>query len=255
MGRAFAIGFGYHAAGPPLQDGDVVRVLFLMLLLANLLYLAWATWIAPPAALAGLATPSAPDRRGIRLLRESPLSQELSAHGARSETQGASGQPSAECVSVGPFLTRSQAELAAAQLQRLGFTSRPRAATDEIRVGQWVRVSNLATAEDAANALAALKAAGLTDAEIVREDPPANTVSLGVFAEAGRAAAVGEIARQAGFAAQISVRTRSADVVWLDVDRRENGSLPGLDVLGAGADASGPPLELRACPASGTPAG
>jgi hypothetical protein len=66
---------------------------------------------------------------------------------------------------------------------------------------------------------------------------------------------VGEIARQAGFAAQISVRTRSADVVWLDVGRRENGSLPGLDVLGAGADASGPPLELRACPASGTPAG
>lgn len=232
-----------------------MRVLFLTLLLANLLFLAWVTWIAPPAALAGLATPSAPDRRGIRLLRESPLSRELSADGAGSDTQSASEQLGAECVSIGPFLTRAQAEPAAARLQRLGFTSRLRASTDEIRVGQWVRVPNLATAEDAANALAALKAAGLTDAEIVREDPPANTVSLGVFGEAGRAAAVGEIARQAGFAAQISARTRSADVFWLDVGRRENGSLPGLDALGAGADASGPTLELRACPASGTPAG
>ena len=226
-----------------------------MLLLANLLFLAWVTWVAPPAALAGLATPSAPDRRGIRLLRESPLSRELPANGAGSDTQGPSEQLSAECVSVGPFLARTQAELAAAQLQRLGFTSRLRAATDEINVGQWVRVPNLATAEDATNALAALQAAGLTDAEIVRGDPPANTVSLGVFREASRATEVGEIARRAGFTAEISGRTRSANVFWLDVDRRANGSLPGLDALGAGVDASGPPLELRACPASDTPAG
>jgi len=228
-----------------------VRVFFLMLLLANLLFLAWATWIAPPAPPAGLATPSTPDRRGIRLLRESPLSRELPSAGA----QGAGEPPSAQCVSAGPFLERAQAELAGVQLQRLGFTSRLRASTDEIRVGQWVRVPNLATAEDAANALAALKAAGLADAEIVHENPSANTVSLGVFAEASRAAEVGEIARRAGFTPEISERTRRADVFWLDVDRRENGSLPGLDALQPEAAAGAPPLELRACPASGTPAG
>jgi hypothetical protein len=226
-----------------------------MLLLANLLFLAWVTWIAPPAPPAGLATPSAPDRHGIRLLSESPLARELSSKDAGPDTRGAAEQLSAECVSAGPFLERAQAENAAAQLQRLGFTSRLRASTDEIRVGQWVRVPNLATAEDATNALAALKAAGLTDAEIVSEDTAANTVSLGVFGEANRAAEVGEIARKAGFAPETSERTRSADVFWLDVDRRENGSLPGLDALETGGGASGQPLELRACPASDTPAG
>jgi len=221
-----------------------------MLLLANLLFLAWGTWIAPPAPLAGLATPSAPDRRAIRLLREAP-----SAGGSAQTAPAPAGQAEADCVSAGPFLERAQAEVAASQMQRLGFNSRLRASKDSIRVGQWVRVPNLATAEDAANALAALKAAGLVDAEIVREDPPSNTVSLGVFGEAARAAQVVEIARKAGFTPQVSDRTRTSDVFWLDVDRLENGSLPDFDALGARTADSAPPLELRACPASPAPAG
>jgi hypothetical protein len=231
-----------------------LRALFLMLLLANLLFLAWATWIAPPAPLAGMATPSAPDRRAIRLLREAPA-QGAAAQPASAASAAAADQQQAACVSAGPFLERAQAEVAASQLQKLGFTSRLRAATEQIRVGQWVRVPNLATAEDAANALAALKAAGVADAEIVHEDPPANTVSLGVFGEPARAAQVAEIARKAGFSPEVSDRTRSADVFWLDVDRRENGSLPGLDAVGPKAAESAPPLELRACPASPAPAG
>jgi hypothetical protein len=221
-----------------------------MLLLANLLFLAWGTWIAPPAPLAGMATPSAPDRRAIRLLREAP-----SAGGSAQPATAQAGQAEADCVSAGPFLERAQAEVAASQLQKLGFNSRMRASTDEIRVGQWVRVSNLATAEDATNALAALKAAGLPDAEIVRGDPPSNTVSLGVFGEPARAAQVAEIARKAGFTPEVSDRTRSAGVFWLDVDRLENGSLPDLGVLGTRPAAAAPPLELRACPASPAPAG
>jgi len=226
-----------------------------MLLLANLLFLAWAAWIAPPPPLAGLATPSAPDRRGIRLLRESPVSPRLPSRGADPASRPAAEPSGAECVSAGPFLDRAQAQGAAAQLQRRGFTSRLRTATDEIRVGQWVRVPNLATAEDAANALAALKAAGLADAEIVHEDSPGNIVSVGVFGEASRADEAVAIVRSAGFAPAVSERTRTAEVFWLDVDRRENGSLPELEVLGTAAQAAAPPLELRACPASGTSAG
>ncbi len=227
-----------------------MRALFLMLLLANLLLLAWAMWIAPPAPLAGMATPSAPDRRAIRLLREAP-----SAAGPAQAASAPAGQAEADCVSAGPFLERAQAEVAASQLQRLGFTSRLRAANDEIRVGQWVRVPNLATAEDAANALAALKAAGLADAEIVRENPPSNTVSLGVFGEPVRAAQVVELARKAGFTPEVSDRTRTANVFWLDVDRLQNGSLPGLEALGARTADAAPPLELRTCPAGPAPAG
>lgn len=231
-----------------------MRALFLMLLLANLLFLAWAKWIAPPAPLAGQATPSAPDRRAIRLLREAPAPGE-----AGSATPGTGGVAStlqeANCVSAGPYLERAQAETASSQLQRLGFNSRLRSSTDDIRVGDWVRVPNLATPDDAANALAALKAAGLSDAEIVSEDPPSNTISLGVFGEPARAADAAEVARRAGFTPEVSPRTRATDVFWLDIDRLENGSLPGLDAIGPAAGVAAPPLELRACPAAAAPAG
>jgi hypothetical protein len=226
----------------------LLRALFLLLLLANLLFLAWATWIAPPAPLAGQATPSAPDRSSIRLLRESP------AAAAGAATSDSKALDAATCVSAGPFLERAQAEIAASELQRLGFKSRLRPSTDEIRVGQWVRVPNLATADDAANALAAIKAAGLPDAEIVAEQAASNTISLGVFGDPVRAAQAVEVARKAGFTPEVSDRTRTADVYWLDVDRLENGGLPGVDALGPAAGPAAPPLELRACPAA-APAG
>lgn len=228
-----------------------MRALFLMLLLANLLFLAWARWIAPPAPLAGQATPSAPDRNAIRLLRESPAS----AAAAQAATSGGAVLDAATCVSAGPFLERAQAEIAASELQRRGFQSRLRSSTDEIRVGQWVRVPNLATADDAANALAAIKAAGMPDAEIVTEEPASNTISLGVFGDPARAAQAVAVARKAGFTPEVSDRTRTADVFWLDVDRLENGGLPGVDALGPASGPAAPPLELRACPATAAPAG
>jgi hypothetical protein len=152
---------------------------------------------------------SAPDRRAIRLLRETP-----SAGGSAQPARSSTGQVESGCVSAGPFVERAQAEMAASQLQKLGFKSRLRASNDEIRVGKWVRVPNLATAEDATNALAALKAAGVADAEIVREDPSSNTVSLGVFGEPARAAGR-RVGPQGRFLAVGERRTRTADVSGL----------------------------------------
>ncbi len=229
-----------------------MRALFLLLLLANLLFLAWATWISPPAPLAGQATPSAPDRKAIRLLREAREAEPAAAAAGAAAT---ADLQAAACVSLGPFLTPAQAEAAGARLTRLGFTYRTRAATDEVRVGLWVRVADLATPEDAATALAALRTAGLADAEAVTDETAGNLISLGVFAEPERAAAVAERARQAGYATETSDRTRAADVSWLDVDRQANGGLPALDATGIEAGAGEPPLELRACPAAEAPAG
>ena len=167
-----------------------MRVLFLLLLLVNLLFLAWIRWVAPtevtaqavPSAAAGKLQP-------IRLQREpvtaaSPADPELGS-------TAAAAIAAATCVSVGPFASLQQAAVTSAALQRLGFaTHAPRAATDEVRVGSWVRVPNLATPEDAANALASLQAAGLTDAYVVAEGEPGNAVSVGVFADPARAAEV-----------------------------------------------------------------
>lgn len=229
-----------------------MRALFLLLLLANLLMLSWSTWIAPPAALAGVATPSAPDRAAIRLSRESPAPPGTRSGGASYPLQDLAG---VACVSAGPYLERGRADAAAAQLQRLGFTSRLRPSHEMVHDGFQVRVPDLATPEDAANALAALKAAGLRDAYIVSDDTAANAVSIGIFDTASRASEAVDVARRAGFAAAASARTRAADVFWLDIDRQENGGLPPFDQLGAGPSEAEPSLEFRPCPASAAPAG
>ncbi len=216
-----------------------MRALFLLLLLANILFLAWSRWIAPPSQMAGHATPSGSDTGAIRLLREAPLAQELASDPLLGQGVG--------CVSAGPYTDRAAAEQAAARLTAQGFTSRLRESRDEVWVGQWVRIEDLATPEDAANALAALHAAGITDAYVLSDETPGNVVSLGVFETPARVEQVSAIARQAGFRPQAVDRFRASDVVWLDVDRRANAGLPGPEMLQGSGEPRGR-LELRACP-------
>jgi hypothetical protein len=225
-----------------------VRALFLLLLLANILFLAWTQWVAPTPAVAGRPTPSSTSTRSIRLLREAPLAQELST-----ALQGV-GLPGAArddvgCVSGGPFLEKIAAEAAAARLGKLGYSSRLRASREEVRVGQWVRVEDLATPDDAANALETLRAAGLSDAYLLADEPPGNVLSLGVFADASKAAAAAAIAQRAGFTPKTEDRFHTEDVFWLDVDRQANGGFPGLEVF-QGDGHSPAPLELKPCPSS-----
>ena len=228
-----------------------MRALFLLLLLANLLFLGWVTWVEPQAPPAGAATPSAPDSHSIHLLREAAPAASAAPSGTAAPV---APDAAATCLSAGPFLERVQAEAAARHLSGLGFKSRLRAATEAVKVGQWVHVPNLATPEDARNALSALKAVGLMDAEVVHDGTPGTTISIGVFGEPARAAAAVATARTAGFTAEVSDRTRPADVWWLDVDRQENGGLPTLEALGV-TRSTEPPLELRACPAPARPGG
>ena len=228
-----------------------MRVLFLLLLLANLLFLAWNEWIATPPSRPGQsvrATEAGPNR--LRLVRELPGGEATGGSAANVPLM-----PAADCVSAGPFLDQAAANRTAARLGGLGYVSRLRSGIEDVRVGQWVRVVNLATADDADNALSALRAAGATDAEVVGDDGSGVVVSLGVFSDAERTLAAIDIARRAGYAAEASDRLRTAEVYWLDVDRLANGGLPGPEAIDeAGTPGSELPLELRACPAQ-PPAG
>jgi hypothetical protein len=232
-----------------------LRALFLLLLLANILFLAWTQWVAPAPVVAGRPTPSSDAKASsIRLVREAPLA------GARSSSVqpaglGESAGGGLTCVSGGPFLDQAEAAMAAGRLERLGFTSRQRSSRDDVWVGQWVRVENLATADDAANALASLRTAGIADAYVLADEPPGNVVSLGVFGDPAKAAAAAAAAQKAGFTTLTEDRFRQADVVWLDVDRQANAGLPGLEVF-QGEGAQRTRLELRPCPVTpgtGTP--
>lgn len=228
-----------------------VRALFLLLLLANVLFLAWTQWVEVPAAAQRSATTgSAGALQPIRLQREVTGAPSPATTGG--ETAGnALDVTAAACVSAGPFATQAQAAAASADLQRLGFTSHLRKATDDVRVGTWVRVEDLATPEDANNALVALHTAGLHDAYVLNEGGPGTTVSVGVYADPHRAEEVAQAVTRAGFTPQASDRRRTLDVVWLDIDRQSNGGLPSLDALGPPVE-GGLPLELRACPGPAT---
>jgi hypothetical protein len=225
-----------------------LRALFLLLLLANLLFLAWTRWVAPT----GSPTPSSASavESPLRPIR---LRQEVQAAGTApmGTTPAATdaGIAAASCVSVGPYADQAQADAAAAALQRMGFAARLRTATDEVRVGAWVRVIDLATPADASNAQVALQAAGLAGATVVPDDVSLNVVSVGVYADPQRAAEVADSVTRAGFKPQLSDRLRTMDVFWLDVDRQANGGIPELGDAGPVAD-SGLPLELRVCPSS-----
>ncbi len=229
-----------------------MRVLFLLLLLANLLFLAWTRWVVPPAPAVLEAPASSREMQPIRLRSEAPAAPE--ATGAAAAMDSTPNLLAASCVSVGPFIDPTHADAATAQLGRLGFTSRRRVSQDEVRVGYWVRVPNLATPEDATNALAMLQAAGLSDAYIVAEGEPGNTVSIGVYADPRRAAEVAATAQEAGLTTETSDRLRTLEVLWLDIDRQANGGLPALESLGAPPE-GGLPYDMRACPAATSPAG
>ncbi len=213
-----------------------MRALFLVLLLANLLFLAWSRWVAPLPDVGGRATPASPAQASIRLMREATPAAVAAPTG-----------PAATCVSGGPYLDRAAAEQAATNLAVLGYTSRLRPSRDQVWVGQWVRVDDLATPEDAQNVLATLKAAGLGDAFVLADGSPGNVVSLGIFSDPARVDEVMAIAQNAGFAPRSDDHYRVADVFWLDVDRVANEGLPGAEPFEV-AGGQAPRIELRACP-------
>lgn len=220
-----------------------MRVLFLLLLLANVLFLAWTSWVVKPQPAARSAAAASATLHPIRLKSEQTQAGEAAALAISNDLQAAT------CVSIGPFITPAHADQARLQLERLGFTSRRRISQDEVRVGYWVRIPNLATPADATNALATLQSAGLTDASIVDEDEPGATLSVGVYADPGKAAEVTAAVQRAGFTPETSDRLRQLEVLWLDVDRQANGGTPSLDALGPPPDGA-LPYDLRACPVS-----
>ena len=217
-----------------------------MLLLANVLFFGWSRWVAPSQAGPVAATTDRARLRSIRLVTEQPDPTGGSSVGPGQDPQQVAAALS-DCVSFGPFLESSRAQAAATRLRDQGFTLTLRDSRDEVWVGQWVRLDRLPNADAAAAALTGLRAAGLTDAYLLTEEAPGTVISLGVFADAQRAQDVAGLVRDAGFEATIGDRFRTADVVWLDIDRRSNAGLPALEGLQASAGPTAR-LELRPCP-------
>jgi hypothetical protein len=223
-----------------------VRGLFLLLLLINVLFFGWSQWVAPSQAGALPSSETQAPLQRIRLVTEGPGSEPMTA--ATGSTAYSGSVASADCVSAGPFLEPGRAQAAAARLRDQGFALELRQSRDEVWVGQWVRLDQLPNADAATAALAGLRAAGLSDAYLLTDEAPGTVISLGVFSDARRAQDIAGLASDAGYQVTVGDRFRTADVTWLDIDRRSYAGLPSLEPLQASAGAAAR-LELRPCPA------
>jgi hypothetical protein len=207
-----------------------MRTLLLVLLFLNLVFFAYTRLVgeagdAPAAADEGPAVP--------RLL--------LVGEGGRAQPR---------CDSVGPFTDQAAAERAAAWLLAGQHVSRLRSTEAPGPTNYWVAITTK-TLQDAAKIALRLRAAGVTDVEIMPPETGATqgTVSLGIYSE--RARAQRRIEGLARFAVKpvIVEQPRTVTSWWLDLDRRPREAALDPGVVAKAAEEPGT-LTVVACPVS-----
>jgi hypothetical protein len=243
-----------------------VRVVVLVLLALNLVYLAWAGWIDAPAP----APPPTPAKAGdplpqlVLVSEHLPRAATASPPSATSPAAAASTsltQPvtsttppvaSERCVSVGPFNDLAQAARGAALLHDRGFEPKQRAEQGEQWEGYWVSVGGLRSPADETKLMKALDRAGIHDAHSMPAEQGEKRVSVGLFSERDRAEKRAQAVKKLGFTADISERTQPGTVYWIDMDiGATERSVPTAGLLSL--EDTGSRLEIRVCPSIESP--
>jgi hypothetical protein len=233
-----------------------MRNLVLALVLLNLGFFAYAAWIDSPRRADGDGAPALPKlllasefaqaaQSAEEPARPAPPQEAITPRSA-APTTGVSPEShgSATCLAVGPFNDPSLAAKASSALQDLGLTPRERRTPGEVTDGFWVHVENIATAADQSRVMRELLQAGLVDASPIQSADQTRHISVGIFSDRGRAERRAKSVQRLGIDAQVSPRTHSGTVYWLEMEPK--GNQPSLPIEGI-AQTEGAPLELRAC--------
>jgi hypothetical protein len=193
-----------------------MRAILLTLVLLNLLFLAWATWIDAPVA----GAPAAASLPALTVLAASPAKV----------PRPATAPPTLRCASLGPLpdaaaATAVQAALTAQQLTGLG-----RQGVGEELEGYWVRVERLGDEAARKRAIGRLERAGVHGV-VPLSDP--GQLSAGVFAEQAAADKRAALVRSAGFKPVVEPRNRAVTQFWIDVQLPVDMPLPAIEALTA----------------------
>ncbi|QOJ33206.1 MAG: SPOR domain-containing protein [Gammaproteobacteria bacterium] len=240
--------------------GMVVRSLFLVLLLANLLFAGWRLWVAPPELpphqlkepgkearirVATLERTARPGRdAGGQTAGGAPTTGLAGADA--SATPAAAGS---SCSRIGPIGDGQVADALRAALAARGLRATTMVEAGQIWVGHWVQLESVPTREAADRMVARLAAGGLPDAYVFQSAPPFS-VSLGVFRDKDRADKVAAAAAALGFHPQLTDRYRSGAQYWLYLQVASD-ALP----LGELPAEPGPGLQAESVPCSTMPVG
>lgn len=260
-----------------------MRTVFLLLLSANLLFLAWARWIDSPReeaqqdALAhlprlqlvtqpsGAGTQSASPQGAepaVAPVPNGPASAPApgpvpqgSVPRVRTEQvalRGSDSPPS--CTSVGPFGDLASAARAAGLLTQRGFQLRQRAEEGETIEGYWVFVGGLKSDEQVAEIVDRLAKSGLTDAHVMKSSPGNLRVSVGMFSNRGRAERRATVVKNMGLPAEIGERKFPGTVYWVDVLSSRASGAQKLPPDYTFSEIGGGKIAMQACPALADPA-
>ena len=191
-----------------------MRALFLVLLSANLLFLAWARWIDTDRDTGAQDALSRLPR--LQLVTEAPpgakptsgVAQKMVLHEA---------PPTASCKSVGPFNDITSAARAAGLLTGRGFHLRQRAEEGDTIEGYWVFVGGMQSDAEVARVVERLEKSGFTDAHVMKSFSTNRRISVGMFSMRDRAEKRAELVKNLGLQPEVGERKFPGTVYWVDV--------------------------------------
>lgn len=196
-----------------------MRNLLLLLLLANILYFVWGSYMRDNG------------QPGVAIVSESELGPPLAVtenlETEEDESVGAmldSGEPSAlaavvgrSCVTIGPFRANTDADTALTEYAAEGMPTAMRSAHGEIFVGHWVQIRNIADKRTANEMLDKLHDGGLSDAYLVTSEEEGLYISLGLFGNEDRAEKVELQAKSLDLPVVILPKTREGTMFFVDI--------------------------------------
>jgi len=211
------------------------------LLVANLLFLAWAQWIDSPRdagatdALAGLprlqlvgeaggGANSKPTSANVPPPAVEPAAEEVALRDPAPQPLAATPDPVPEqqasqqtCTSVGPFNDITGAARAAGLLAQRGFKLQQRAEEGETIEGYWVFVG-VQSDDDVSKVVERLEKNGFTDAHIMKNFASTNRrISVGMFSTRDRAEKRAAAVKKMGLAPEVGERRFPGTIYWVDV--------------------------------------
>ncbi len=241
-----------------------MRAVFLILVSANLLFLAWARWIDSPRdegehdALAHLprlqlVTESSP---GSKPMSDIPPASRP-AEGPTTEDPGTATpervsfrltDPGQACKSVGPFNDIASAARAAGLLAQRGFQLHQRAEEGETIEGYWVFVGGMQSDDEVNQVVERLAKSGFTDAHIMKNYSTNRRVSVGMFSTRDRAEKRATSVRNMGLQPEIGERKFPGTVYWVDVAQPRAPGVRKLPPEYAFAEIGGGKIGTQPCP-------
>jgi hypothetical protein len=210
-----------------------MRVLFLLLLLANLGFAAWAAWHSGPQLPSRPMTVSGP---GIEIYREAADADRRAPDAAAGDVPG-TAVSLVRCVSIGPLPNRVDVDATVRVLAANGFDARQRVADGEVWLGHWVYIDAIPTQGEAAEIVTLLADNGITEAYVIADGNNGSIVSLGVFSQQVRARQRFADAEALGLSPVVADRTQPGEVFWLDVTARGRAEFASAELAALPVDA------------------